>query len=572
MRVRITLPQSETGTVLSVEPGITYLIGRKPDPLRLSLEKTGAPRGNQVKPVAIEAAGVSRNHVLLWLDAGSVVVHDLGSRNGSRLRVPRDGGARVEGAAEIVLDLAPVAGAQAPFEKIPDAEWSAGVPFAVAVKHSIEAWLQKQGMEKAVRIESVSDGARMTDERTLRLADGKTLLAGCDATEWAHWTAAWDVIRTFVHDQNARFAQEQGHGEVFVCASPAFRRAHEAVCRAAERGLPLVLLGPTGSGKDVLARCYHNHSAWRDKQFIALFCGPTPDEQQLSVEIFGARKGSYTSLAEDRVGAVESADGGTLFIDEIGDVPPGVQLMLLRFLDSGEYRRLGDRWEAGRHAGVHLVCATLKDLPAEVRRGAFREDLWNRINVVVVRVPPLKDRKDDVIEFLRQRRLDNGVALVEALGPGCLEIVLAHDWPGNFRDLNKFRLRLPQDAAAGTVSRSVCREALAGASPVEPRPAPMTGHSAAIDWQTITERASQAFVGTLADAAPVAWKSLADYSEKYLKPLVVAHACGVLDDEASTPEVMNSLNFSDVARRLGMADGQRAKKYLQDYFAIYRRP
>jgi hypothetical protein len=571
VRLRIVTAQQDASAVFAVEPGITYLLGRKPDARKVSAQAIGAPEKNTIRTVAVDTVRVSRNHAMVWLDGDAVAVRDLNSRNGSRISLPRGRGVVVAGSDEVTVELAPLGEAHVSLDNIPAAEWSADTPFRAAVLECITSWLKQQGLGPTFRIEAIAKDAEAPDEKTIRLADGTVLHAACEATLSAHWLKAWDSVCAYVHSQNQRFLNEQAHDESFICVSPAFRRAHEAVCRAAERGLSLVLLGPTGAGKDVLARCFHNHSARREKQFVTLFCGQTPDEQQLSVEIFGARKGSYTSLSEDRAGAVECADGGTLFIDEIGDMPPGAQLMLLRFLESGEFKRLGDRWETKRRADVHLVCATLKDLHAEVRRGGFREDLWNRINVVVVHVPPLKERKEDVLEFLRQRRLDNGVTLADALGPGCLEIVLGHDWPGNFRDLTKFRLRLPQDAAAGTVSRSVCREALAGGSPSEPAAATDASRSTAIDWQALTERASEAFVRTRADAAPVAWKSLTDYSEKFLKPLVVAQACGVLDDDSATPEVLNSLNFSDVARRLGMADGQRAKKYLQDYFAMYKK-
>ncbi len=192
-----------------------------------------------------------------------------------------------------------------------------------------------------------------------------------------------------------------------------------------------VLLGETGTGKDVLARAVHAASSRANERFVIIDCGslaPTLVES----ELFGHVKGAFTGAVTDRQGAFLEANGGTLFLDEIGELPLDVQTKLLRFLDAGTVRRLGE--DKPRTADVRIIAATHRDLEAQVRAGQFRQDLYFRLAVVVVHVPALRDRLDDVealaLHFVRQM----GRSELE-VSPTLLARLKAHDWPGNVREL-----------------------------------------------------------------------------------------------------------------------------------------
>jgi two-component system, NtrC family, response regulator AtoC len=207
------------------------------------------------------------------------------------------------------------------------------------------------------------------------------------------------------------------------------------VRKIAEFKTTVLIDGESGTGKELIARAIHRLSPRQAGPFVAVNCGAIPDTL-LESELFGHRKGAFTDANRDRKGLFEEASGGSLFLDEIGELPLALQVKLLRVLQEGEVRRLGDSQDI--KVDVRVVAATARDLSAEVGRGAFREDLYYRLNVFALHLPPLRDRREDIPllidHFLVRMNARMGLSVAgtsaEALG-----LLVAYDWPGNVREL-----------------------------------------------------------------------------------------------------------------------------------------
>ncbi len=205
--------------------------------------------------------------------------------------------------------------------------------------------------------------------------------------------------------------------------------------RVAPYDVSVLISGESGTGKELAARALHYNSLRWDKPFVVENCGALPDEL-LESELFGCKKGAYTGAVEDRVGLFERANGGTVFLDEIGEVSPAFQVKLLRVLQEGEVRPLGSG--KTRHVDVRMIAATNKDLEDEVRAGRFREDLYYRLTTVSIHMPPLRERPED-IPTLAEALLDTAMKQlgkrVDGFTPEALACLQAYHWPGNVREL-----------------------------------------------------------------------------------------------------------------------------------------
>lgn len=224
-------------------------------------------------------------------------------------------------------------------------------------------------------------------------------------------------------------------GSELVGSSPAMQRVKRLIDKIAPTDSSVLILGETGTGKELVARRIHDLSPRASMPFVAVNCGALP-EQLVESEFFGHRKGAFTGADISRKGLLEVADGGTLFLDELGELDKAMQVKLLRFLESGEVRRVGEN--EAFHVDVRIVCATNRPLAEMIAEGTFREDLFFRINTFEVPLPPLRDRKDD-IPALAQALLSRhrkGRGIPEGfLSRDALEILSAYDWPGNVREL-----------------------------------------------------------------------------------------------------------------------------------------
>ena len=217
--------------------------------------------------------------------------------------------------------------------------------------------------------------------------------------------------------------------------SQPMRQVLEIVNSVIDTPATVLILGESGTGKELIAKALHYNGKYKDKPFIALFCGSLP-ESLLESELFGHKQGAFTGATHDKKGLFEEAEGGTFFLDEIGDISPKIQTQLLRVLQEREVRRIGEN--KTRKIDVRIVAATNKDLAAEVKAGRFREDLFYRLNVITINMPSLRHRGHDVV-LLAQHFLDKNVARtgrqIQGFTQEAIDTMLQHEWPGNVREL-----------------------------------------------------------------------------------------------------------------------------------------
>jgi len=213
-----------------------------------------------------------------------------------------------------------------------------------------------------------------------------------------------------------------------VFADPASERVVALACQVARSELPVLITGPNGAGKEKIAEILQANSPVRGKPFVTLNCGAIPADL-IEAELFGAEAGAYTGANKAREGKFEAADGGTLFLDEIGNLPLAGQMKLLRVLETGRFERLGSNRE--RQVKVRVISATNADLPAMIRDGSFREDLYYRLNAIELALPPLAERPGDILPLAELFRGDDGKPFSEA----ARSALLRHPWPGNVREL-----------------------------------------------------------------------------------------------------------------------------------------
>jgi len=220
-----------------------------------------------------------------------------------------------------------------------------------------------------------------------------------------------------------------------VGSNDAMQRVRELIAKVAPTHSTVLILGETGTGKELVARALHEQSLRADKPFVPVNCGALP-EALIESELFGHRKGAFTGADEHRVGLFEVAHGGSIFLDEIGELPKAMQAKLLRVLESGEIRRIGDN--ESRQIDVRVICATHRNLAEMVEDGDFREDLMYRINTFEIQLPPLRLRIDDIPELAEHlyRRFRPAVSVFQKLfTPDAIQLLKSHSWPGNVREL-----------------------------------------------------------------------------------------------------------------------------------------
>jgi len=241
------------------------------------------------------------------------------------------------------------------------------------------------------------------------------------------------------------------HG--IIGTTPAMMRLFSLLERVADNELPILIQGESGTGKELVAHAIHSASPRRDRPFVPIDCAALP-ESLIETELFGHRKGAFTGTVNDRAGLFEEADGGTVFLDEVANIPGRVQAKLLRVLQERELRRVGD--STLRPIDVRVVAAANRPLEQAVRDGQFREDLFFRLNVIEVNLPPLRERLDDV-PLLVEHFLARLGSPPPQLEPAALERLLAHDWPGNVRELENELRRAAAVARDGIIRASDLR-------------------------------------------------------------------------------------------------------------------
>lgn len=250
-----------------------------------------------------------------------------------------------------------------------------------------------------------------------------------------------EQLRKEVGRLRSEVRAERRFGDI-VAKTPAMVRALEMAEKVARHPSPVLISGASGTGKELVARLIHRESVRKDGPFVPVNCGAIP-ETLLESEFFGYVKGAFTGADKDREGLFEAADGGTLFLDEVGELPLNLQVKLLRSLQEGEIRRLGG--SDSQEVDVRVIAASNRDLEGMVGQGTFREDLYYRLAVVPIHLPPLRRRVDEIPDlvhhFLEQHRERLGVR-VDAVAPDAMKVLLSYSWPGNIRELENLLERL----------------------------------------------------------------------------------------------------------------------------------
>ena len=216
---------------------------------------------------------------------------------------------------------------------------------------------------------------------------------------------------------------------------PAMQTLFEHIRKVAPTDSTVLVLGETGTGKEIVARSVHRHSVRADKTLISVNCAAIPDTL-IESELFGYEKGAFTGANASRMGLIEAADGGTLFLDEIGELPMEAQARLLRFIQEGEIRRIGS--VHSRKVNVRLICATHRNLHSLAAEGGFRQDLFYRINVLQLALPPLRERGKDILhlaEHLLNTQVERLGKTPMRLSPRAIQAITTYQWPGNVREL-----------------------------------------------------------------------------------------------------------------------------------------
>jgi Nif-specific regulatory protein len=247
-----------------------------------------------------------------------------------------------------------------------------------------------------------------------------------------------ECVRRSLETQNVSLREELAGRYEFsgmIGRSPSMQRIFEVIRKIASLSTTVLIQGETGTGKELIAKAIHYNGVRKSRPIVSVNCGALPREI-LESELFGYRKGAFTGADGDRAGLFEAADGGTLFLDEIGDMAVDLQVKLLRALQDGEVRRLGE--DFSRSVDVRLISATNRDLASEVDAGNFRRDLFYRLNVVPIHIPPLRERAEDILplaEFFLRRFAAEMDKSKPVLSRSAKELLLQHEWPGNVREL-----------------------------------------------------------------------------------------------------------------------------------------
>ena len=584
MKLWVHPPDGGVAEPVALHDGEVLLIGREPD--LAARVGPGAPA--PTRAIVVASPLVSSCHALVWRDAAGVHARDLDSKNGTFVRLGGGGDVVLDGARDAHLLLAASRATSKP--PPPAAIGVAGVDasgFADRLKEAVGAWLAQAGVRPELRVvrAAAADPPRgpaalaadAVDEDRFRLPLVDGLALEIADRDMGHTQVRWDVLKAelfpYAYEQIAAFrACRAARGaRQLAFSAPVADKALRAVLDAARARLPLVLVGESGTGKTELAAIYGGRDGLRPGRgasvddappFVTVHCAHLEPALAHSL-LFGALKGSYTSAHRTIVGAVKLADRGTLFLDDVDALPLETQAKLLRFLDAGEFEPLGHGEREPLTADVRVVAGTNVDLRAAVRERRFREDLYWRLHSgVVVRVPPLRDRPEDVEQLLRETR---GPSVRDRLTADAHDYLLrGHAWRGNFRECLRFCARVAMEADGSVLDRRRCAEILAEAALDPDPPAPAVAPRAA-GGGTAFERALAEAVTWWIEAEgapPDRFDALQEFCDAYLKSSFVAHALGVAA-EAARPEA-----FDRAARQRLGCDLSTIKRKVDDYLAL----
>ena len=281
------------------------------------------------------------------------------------------------------------------------------------------------------------------------------------------------IGRALAEPRGARVAaDDEGGGDAIplVGRSPAMQDIYRMLARLMQTDLTVMISGESGTGKELVARALHDYGKRRKGPFVAVNMAAIPREL-IELELFGHERGAFTGAQARSAGRFEQAEGGTLFLDEIGDMPMEAQTRLLRVLQQGEYTTVGGRTPI--RTDVRIIAATNKDLRQLIRQGLFREDLFFRLNVVPIRLPPLRERTDDIPDLVRHflNTAEREGLPAKTIEPGAIEAMQRYRWPGNVRELENLIRRLTALYPQETITASIVENEIGPMSEVEAAPA-----------------------------------------------------------------------------------------------------
>ncbi len=275
--------------------------------------------------------------------------------------------------------------------------------------------------------------------------DAKTAVESLKAGALDYIVKPFDIIefRSVLHrlmqsrlmEKQALLKNKQSSSESLICACEPMRLVKAAIMTAAEVESPVLITGETGTGKEVVAQAIHRSRSIQSGVFVKVDCG-TLSANLIESELFGYDQGAFTDARNDKKGLVEVASGGTLFLDEIGNLPIALQPKLLRLIEESTFRRVGGLKDIKVH--LRIIAATNSNLEKEIQRGRFREDLFYRLNVIPVAMPPLRDRKDDILllaDYFLHRLNEEMKKNIKGFTDSAHDALRAHNWPGNIREL-----------------------------------------------------------------------------------------------------------------------------------------
>jgi transcriptional regulator with GAF, ATPase, and Fis domain len=257
---------------------------------------------------------------------------------------------------------------------------------------------------------------------------------------------------------------DQSQPNAIIGCSPKMRAVFDLVEKVADCDSTILITGETGTGKGLVAKAIHQKSKRKNKPFISINCGAIP-ENLLESELFGHVRGAFTGATVSKSGKFELADGGTIFLDEIGDMSPDLQVKVLKVLEEGEFEQVGGAKTI--KVDVRVIAATHRDLPQEVHDGNFREDLFYRLYVIPIGLPALRDRKSDIpylASYFMQLSNYKNNRQIEGISEGALQVMLGYGWPGNVRELRNVIERLVVLLGAGKITTKDLPPELKGAS------------------------------------------------------------------------------------------------------------
>lgn len=359
----------------------------------------------------------------------------------------------------------------------------------------IAGGLQREGEPEGVVLWQLSTGRPLSDSHSeLLAATLEPLAVALDTSRRFHELE--ELRRSAEADRHAALSRlgRSSLTEPIIGASGGLKPIMDRVAMVAAQDVPVLILGETGSGKEVIARAIHDRSSRRSGPFLRVNCGAIPPEL-IDSHLFGHEKGSFTGATDQRLGWFERADGGTLFLDEIGDLPLAAQVRLLRVVQEGLLERVGGQKTI--HVDCRIVAATHRDLAAMVRERTFREDLWYRLAVFPVMLPPLRDRREDLPDLVRHfaERASTRFGLPTfTVEPEDLATLAAYPWPGNIRELAAV---IDRAALLGSHHRLAISTAMGSVHPEPPASSLRTGPASADEVRPLADAVRAAIESAL---------------------------------------------------------------------------